>query len=121
MMKVKLCSVEELCHEKGRKGRMVRIMDKMLAVFVVDSEAVVVDAECPHAGGPLHEGTIEGSCIVCPWHQYGFDLESGQCDADPNLSLRRYPTCIEQDSVWVDLNGSGCRIEPTAYVASPAV
>ncbi len=32
---------------------------------------------CPHWGGPLADAEIEASQIVCPWHGYRFDLESG--------------------------------------------
>ena len=100
--KIKLCSVREL---RPDEGCMFTVMGTKLAVFLINGEPVVVDAECPHAGGPLYEGTVEGNCIVCPWHSYGFDLGSGQCDRDPTLRIRRYPACIDEGAVWVDLNG----------------
>jgi nitrite reductase/ring-hydroxylating ferredoxin subunit/uncharacterized membrane protein len=40
----------------------------------------VVDAisdRCSHLSGPLHEGTIEGGCVTCPWHQSTFRLDTG--------------------------------------------
>jgi UDP-MurNAc hydroxylase len=32
---------------------------------------------CPHQGGDLSEGWIEGGCIVCPRHHWRFDLARG--------------------------------------------
>jgi nitrite reductase/ring-hydroxylating ferredoxin subunit/uncharacterized membrane protein len=32
---------------------------------------------CNHAGGPLHEGDIDGLGITCPWHASRFDLTDG--------------------------------------------
>ncbi|HLG73552.1 MAG TPA: Rieske 2Fe-2S domain-containing protein [Chloroflexota bacterium] len=29
---------------------------------------------CPHAGGPLNEGSLEGRSVICPWHGSQFDL-----------------------------------------------
>jgi nitrite reductase/ring-hydroxylating ferredoxin subunit len=33
---------------------------------------------CPHLGGPLDEAVLEGNAVVCPWHGYRFDCESGR-------------------------------------------
>lgn len=32
---------------------------------------------CAHAGGPLHEGSVEGGCVTCPWHGSVFRLDDG--------------------------------------------
>jgi nitrite reductase/ring-hydroxylating ferredoxin subunit/uncharacterized membrane protein len=32
---------------------------------------------CNHAGGPLHEGDIDGLGVTCPWHGSHFDLTDG--------------------------------------------
>jgi nitrite reductase/ring-hydroxylating ferredoxin subunit len=32
---------------------------------------------CAHRGGPLHQGTIEGFTVRCPWHDSVFDLRDG--------------------------------------------
>ena len=33
--------------------------------------------QCGHAGGPLHEGTFEDGCVICPWHQSTFRVADG--------------------------------------------
>jgi nitrite reductase/ring-hydroxylating ferredoxin subunit len=33
---------------------------------------------CPHLGGPLDDARIEGGAVVCPWHGYRFDCETGR-------------------------------------------
>jgi len=101
--KARVCSLAELSREKGR---LVKLPDKALALFAFDGRIVATEAHCPHAGGPLHEGAIEGGRIVCPWHRYGFDLGSGRCDADPSLMIRTYPAFVEQGAVWVSLKES---------------
>jgi len=32
---------------------------------------------CSHAGGPLHEGEVDGGCVTCPWHASTFRLSDG--------------------------------------------
>jgi nitrite reductase/ring-hydroxylating ferredoxin subunit/uncharacterized membrane protein len=41
-------------------------------------EALAVQEWCPHAGGPLSEGTFEGDVVECPWHQSRFCLRDGR-------------------------------------------
>ena len=98
--KAMLCRLDELSSGTGQK---MTVMGKTLAVFVMEGQVIAMDAECPHEGGPLYEGTVERGCIVCPWHGYEFELHTGRCDTDPNLSVRRYPTFIEEGDVWIDL------------------
>ena len=36
------------------------------------------DNKCPHQGGPLGEGSIEGGMLRCPWHGWDFDPKTGR-------------------------------------------
>ena len=36
-----------------------------------------IGATCPHLGGPLDEGPIEGDTVTCPWHGSVFCLDDG--------------------------------------------
>jgi nitrite reductase/ring-hydroxylating ferredoxin subunit/uncharacterized membrane protein len=41
-----------------------------------------LSSRCTHAGGPLNEGTFDGSsaagvCVTCPWHQSVFNIRDG--------------------------------------------
>ena len=38
---------------------------------------------CAHQGGPLHEGTIEDGCIICPWHSSRYRLSDGVALSGP--------------------------------------
>jgi 3-phenylpropionate/trans-cinnamate dioxygenase ferredoxin subunit len=37
----------------------------------------VADARCPHLGGHLDQGVLEGSVVTCPRHHSQFDLTDG--------------------------------------------
>jgi nitrite reductase/ring-hydroxylating ferredoxin subunit/uncharacterized membrane protein len=43
-----------------------------------DGNIHAVEGWCPHAGGPLIEGTFEGLTVTCPWHQSCFRLDDGR-------------------------------------------
>ncbi len=84
---------------------MVNVRGKALALFALNGKIVAMDAECPHQGGPLHEGIIAEDCVVCPWHGYEFELASGRCASVPGLRVKTYPAYVEQGAVWVELSG----------------
>lgn len=79
------------------------IGDQAVAVFLVDDEFIATQGICPHANGPLHEGEVDGRILTCPWHGWGFDLDSGVCEDDPCLQLARFPVKIEGDDILVGL------------------
>lgn len=58
---------------------------------------------CPHAGGPLGEGTLDGRDLTCPYHGWTFDVVSGACKTNPDVVLRRYDVVVEKNAVCVRL------------------
>jgi nitrite reductase (NADH) small subunit len=45
-----------------------------------DTVFALVD-RCPHRGGPLSEGIVQGHAVACPLHGWVIDLKSGRAKA----------------------------------------
>ena len=62
------------------EGRSAEIVaeGRVFAVFNVGGKFYVLDGMCPHAGGPLGQGTLQGCIVTCPWHGWQFDVTTGQ-------------------------------------------
>ena len=43
----------------------------------VDGEYYIADGRCPHMGGHLPDGALEGTILTCPRHHSQFDLKDG--------------------------------------------
>ena len=101
------------CHLDA--GTFIEHGDRELAVFrLSDPHRVVVsDNTCPHAGGNLAGGEICGNTVVCPWHQWEFDLSTGECVHTLQARVRIYPSEIRDGSIWADLD------RDTREVAAP--
>ncbi len=80
---VRICSQAEI----PAAGKVAEFMVGARAICVahVDGAVCVLDGTCPHEGGPLGEGTIEGGKLVCPWHAYAFDVKTGANDEEPEV------------------------------------
>lgn len=63
----------------------------------------VLDGTCPHEGGPLGEGTLEGGRVVCPWHSYSFDLRTGEADVEPDLKAQVFEAKVEDGELRAKL------------------
>jgi nitrite reductase (NADH) small subunit/3-phenylpropionate/trans-cinnamate dioxygenase ferredoxin subunit len=62
-----------------------------------------LDNACPHAGGPLGEGFIEGECVECPWHGWRYNVKTGERPANPAIKVDCFPVHIEGDSIQVEI------------------
>ncbi len=50
---------------------------RIFAVYNVEGRFHVLDGICPHAGGPLGKGMLNGNIVTCPWHGWQFDVSTG--------------------------------------------
>jgi len=85
-------------------GEIVEVMvgERGIAVArVSDDEWLACDNVCPHAGGPLGDGVLEGDQVSCPWHGYAYDLRSGQCVVDDQLEVETLEVRVEDGQVLV--------------------
>lgn len=59
-----------------------------------------ISATCPHAGGPLNEGTLQGDQVECPWHGSRFCLRDGRVLTGPAVvNAPRYDVRITSGQV----------------------
>jgi nitrite reductase (NADH) small subunit len=58
---------------------------------------------CPHRQGSLSEGSLEAGKVLCPWHGWAFDLETGKADHAPAQSIRLYPLEISGEVALITL------------------
>jgi nitrite reductase/ring-hydroxylating ferredoxin subunit len=73
---------------RARDGR-ARDGARVVAVARLESgRLVVVPDECPHDGGRISDGFVEGEHLVCARHNWEFDVEGGKCTRVGNCKLR---------------------------------
>ncbi|HCU23603.1 MAG TPA: non-heme iron oxygenase ferredoxin subunit [Deltaproteobacteria bacterium] len=75
-----------------------------VALFNVDGNFHAVQGRCPHRGGPLGEGELQGKIVTCPWHAWSFDVCSGANVDNPSSKLICFPVQVEGDDVLVETN-----------------
>ena len=72
------------------RGRRVCKAGLDLAVFGIDDAAYAIDDSCPHAGGSLSNGKLQGARVTCPVHGLKLSLESACPPSVPTLQAKMY-------------------------------
>lgn len=91
--------------------RIVKACDREVGVYNIDGRFHALLNRCPHLGGPLCRGQVvrgvESSVpgdvrleesrvyVTCPWHNWEFDVETGQSYWNPRLRARPLPVNVE--------------------------
>jgi nitrite reductase (NADH) small subunit/3-phenylpropionate/trans-cinnamate dioxygenase ferredoxin subunit len=93
-----VCRVADL---REGQGRVVRLGDKLIALFCVNGQYFAIDDVCPHMGASLSEGEISGGIVTCPWHGWRFHLADGTWADNPRVRIGSYSVCVIGDDVHV--------------------
>lgn len=84
--------------------RVVDVDGVAVAVFNLDGNYFAISDACPHDGGELCSGTLEGDEIVCPRHGARFSIKTGAVLGPPAYEdLRTYHVRIVQGKVQVEV------------------
>jgi nitrite reductase/ring-hydroxylating ferredoxin subunit len=96
----------------------------VIGVILLKDKIYAYENRCPHMEGPVCLGDVKGkvktklnenkeACgeyesedevnIVCPWHGLEFDIASGVCIPESNLSLNRFEAYVKDDQIFIDI------------------
>lgn len=94
---------------KIRPGEVLRftVAGRELAVGrTPEGRYFAVDDACPHAGGSLAEGLVEGETLICPIHGFAYHVREGR-GLDDGAPLGVHPVRLreEEDVLEVELVG----------------
>jgi nitrite reductase/ring-hydroxylating ferredoxin subunit len=77
--------------------------DQVVALFNVEGSYYALDGVCPHAGGPLGEGTLRGTTVTCPWHGWQFDVATGENCLNRRMKHKSFPVRVEGNDILIEL------------------
>ena len=79
------------------EGRRFYVNGQSIAVFRSRQGRVfATQAECPHRAGPLADGLVGGDSLICPLHNFRFNLETGEPLGNDCTALRTFPVSLNE-------------------------
>jgi 3-phenylpropionate/trans-cinnamate dioxygenase ferredoxin subunit len=91
--------------------KKVTVQNGEILLSNVEGVISAVDNTCPHLGGDLSLGVLQGNVLTCPRHQAKFDVTTGRCIAPPKVSpyspklpnLTAYSVKIENQKIFIKI------------------
>ena len=82
--------------------RLLIVRGKRICIVKHNGKFLAVQNNCTHSGGSLHEGTINflGE-VVCPQHQYQFNLKTGRENGQRSADLECFPIRESEEGVFI--------------------
>jgi len=85
------------------EGRNYQVGAWKIAVFHTrEGRVYATEASCPHKRGPLADGLVGGNQLVCPLHEWRFDLQTGKA-LNGTCDLRVFRITVQSDELWLEL------------------
>ena len=97
---VKMATLDELPPGAAKE---VEHGGRIYALFNVEGRVTAIDGVCPHQGGPLADGALEGTMVTCPWHGWQFDVCTGKTPLGPKIKQAVYEVKVEGQDVLVNV------------------
>jgi ferredoxin-nitrite reductase len=105
-------AVAEIADVRPGTVRQVQAGSTSIALVCSTAGIHALDNACTHEGGPLGEGSMEGTTVRCPLHGWAFDTKTGRCLTEKGRQQRTFETKVAQGKVWV-------RVAPSPVAATP--
>ena len=84
-------------------AKTVIVGDREIALFNIGGAYYATESTCPHQGGPLAEGSIEGSIVTCPWHAWCFDVRTGKMTLGEFAYVEVFDVEVRDSAILVSL------------------
>ena len=79
------------------EGRRFEVGGVAVAVFRARTgQLYATQAECPHRSGPLADGLLGGEALICPLHNFRFNVATGEPLGNDCPALRTWPVSLNE-------------------------
>ncbi|HEU0215131.1 MAG TPA: nitrite reductase (NAD(P)H) small subunit [Stellaceae bacterium] len=90
-----------------------------IAIFrTADDQVFALVDRCPHLGGPLSEGIVQGSAVACPLHGWVIGLGDGQAEAPDEGCTSIITLKLVDDRIFMSVPGRTPNVEAVALKPS---
>ena len=87
--------------------KKVELEGKTLLLVNVNGTYFALDNRCPHMGGSLYDGNLDGDVITCPRHGASFNVKTGKAQKPAKVAFfsvkvndaTPYPVKLEDDVI----------------------
>lgn len=89
-----------------RAARVVKTARGDIAIFrTMDDQIFALDDKCPHKGGPLSQGIVQGESVTCPLHNWVISLKTGEAQGADQGCTRTIAVKLQEGRILLSWPG----------------
>lgn len=81
--------------------KLVSVEGSPVLLIKTSGQIFAIDNRCPHMGCRFSDGTLDDAVIICPCHDWRFNLKTGEYEDEPSMKLKMYEWKIKSGKIWV--------------------
>ena len=85
------------------QGKVVDVAGRNVAIYNRNGRHYAIDDSCPHMGGSIGDGPLDGDLATCPWHGWQFDVCTGKTPMGSRVKQAVFAVKVEGQDVLVDI------------------
>ncbi len=96
--------------------KIVTVNGRDLCLANYEGEIYALDNKCPHRGGQLGDGQMQGPNVICPLHGWDFDVRTGVSRYDYRDKVTTYPLRRRNGHIEIDVTAVPALPERSGYL-----
>lgn len=81
--------------------RLLKVKGKKICLVKVDNDFFATQSRCPHAGADLSQGFCKDKKLICAFHRYEYDLQTGRGAPGQGDYIDIYPLQQREDGLYI--------------------
>ena len=99
---VKVGDTYEVALKDVKVGEVRGVTAALAVARLAEDKVYAMTRRCPHAGGDIANGWVDGENVVCPWHNLPYNAETGASACKSLSKLKRVAAEIVGDKIVID-------------------
>jgi len=87
--------------------KLVNVEGTPVLLVKVSGQIFAIDNRCPHMGCGLSGGSLDDYTIICPCHEWHFDLRTGEYENEKEIKVTFYEWRSEAGKICVKVEDDG--------------
>ncbi len=84
--------------------KLIRVQGYPVLLIKQLGQIFAIDNRCPHMACGFSGGTLEREVIICPCHDWRFNLKTGEYEEDPSMKLTNYQWKIKSGKICLKID-----------------
>jgi nitrite reductase/ring-hydroxylating ferredoxin subunit len=83
--------------------KKIKVNGKGICLVGYEGKIYALSATCPHAGAELSGGWCKDGKLICPFHRYSYDINTGRGDPGQNDYVDVYTVEVREDGIYIGM------------------